>query len=75
MLKDWKSLISKKKDSILCGLFCLLAATGFVLVASTSTSPLYASYYAYGENAGGDSLQRGWMVPFPIVTLVITRVR
>ena len=57
MLKDWKSLILKKKDSILCGLFCLLAATGFVLIASTSTSPLYAGYYAYGENAGGDSLQ------------------
>ena len=57
MLKDWKSLILKKKDCILCGLFCLLAAAGFVLVASTSTSPLYAGYYAYGENAGGDSLQ------------------
>lgn len=57
MLKDWKSLILKKKDRILCGLFCLLAATGFVLIASTSTSPLYAGYYAYGENAGGDSLQ------------------
>lgn len=46
-----------RKPSLFRWALCFLLATGFVLVASTSTSPFYDNYYAYSANAGGDSLQ------------------
>lgn len=63
----------RRRGQILEALFCLIAAIGFVLIFSESTSPLYSDYYNYGGIGDyGDSLQfqtvgKGWaegLIPY-----------
>ena len=58
LLQRLSAFWRRRRGQILEALFFLIAATGFVLVFSESTSPLFSDYYAYGGvNDSGDSLQ------------------